>query len=79
MEQTTDYEVELIKDAPNFGNDKPRTILTLRKNRNGIGGRSFELSLMVPSMEFSRKADVVELVKKASPKFQINMEAILGR
>jgi len=60
LEQLTDYEVELFSIDPFPGETRRRTIAELRKNRNGVSGRCFELTLMVPSMEFSHKAEPME-------------------
>ena len=66
LEQTADYELELYRDV---GPEHPRTICTLRKNRNGPAGRSFELFLTAPSMEFSRRAEAVEFLRPRRPLF----------
>ncbi|MDR0652484.1 MAG: hypothetical protein LBG12_04155 [Synergistaceae bacterium] len=68
LEQLVDYEVELT-DEPLIPGEKPRLIATLRKNRSGKSGVSFEIFPCFPSLTFSECSRVVEREKKRKPLF----------
>jgi KaiC/GvpD/RAD55 family RecA-like ATPase len=69
LEQLVDYELELIRDeALNYGG-KPRLIATLKKNRAGQSGVSFEIYPCFPSLAFTERADRVERERKRKPLF----------
>jgi KaiC/GvpD/RAD55 family RecA-like ATPase len=70
LEQLVDYEVELIRDEPLIQRGKPRLIATLRKNRSGTGGVSYEIFPCFPSLEFMGHAERVERERKGKPLFQ---------
>jgi KaiC/GvpD/RAD55 family RecA-like ATPase len=69
LEQLVDYEVELTRDEPLIPGDKPRQIATLRKNRSGKSGVSFEIFPCFPSLTFTERAYVIEREKKRKPLF----------
>jgi KaiC/GvpD/RAD55 family RecA-like ATPase len=69
LEQLVDYEVELTKDEPLIPGDKPRQIATLRKNRSGKSGVSFEIFPCFPSLTFTKRSCVIEREKKRKPLF----------
>ena len=70
LEQLVDYEVELMRDEPLIQRGKPRLIATLRKNRSGPCGVSFEIFPCFPSLEFMGHAERVERERKSKPLFQ---------
>ena len=69
LEQFTDYELELLSDAPEVPGGRPRLIATLRKNRGGPSGKSFEIFPFFPSLEFGNKAEPVERAATRKPMF----------
>jgi KaiC/GvpD/RAD55 family RecA-like ATPase len=69
LEQLVDYELELIKDEPLGYGGNPRLIATLRKNRAGQSGVSFEVFPCFPSLAFSSRAQRVERERKRKPLF----------
>ena len=69
LEQFTDFELELLSDAPEMSGGKPRLIATLRKNRGGPSGKSFEIFPFFPSLEFGSKAEPVEHAVTRKPMF----------
>ena len=69
LEQLVDYEVELTRDEPLIPGGKPRQIATLRKNRSGKSGVSFEIFPCFPSLTFTELSYVIEREKKRKPLF----------
>jgi KaiC/GvpD/RAD55 family RecA-like ATPase len=69
LEQLVDYEVELTRDEPLIPGDKPRQIATLRKNRSGRSGVSFEIFPCFPSLTFTERSYAIEREKKRKPLF----------
>jgi KaiC/GvpD/RAD55 family RecA-like ATPase len=69
LEQLVDYELELIRDEPLSYGGNPRLIATLRKNRAGQSGVSFEIYPCFPSLAFMERADRVERERKRKPLF----------
>jgi KaiC/GvpD/RAD55 family RecA-like ATPase len=70
LEQLADYEVELMRDEPLILRGKPRLIATLRKNRSGPCGVSYEIFPCFPSLTFMKHAERVERERKGKPMFQ---------
>jgi KaiC/GvpD/RAD55 family RecA-like ATPase len=69
LEQLVDYEIELLRDAPLTDGTAPRLIATLRKNRTGPSGVSFEIFPCFPSLAFTERADRVDRERKTKPLF----------
>jgi KaiC/GvpD/RAD55 family RecA-like ATPase len=69
LEQLVDYEMELLRDTPLVEGDHPRLIATLRKNRTGPSGVSFEIFPCFPSLTFTDRAERVEQGRKRKPLF----------
>jgi hypothetical protein len=69
LEQLVDYEVELTRDEPLIPGGKPRQIATLRKNRSGRSGVSFEIFPCFPSLTFTERSCAIEREKKRKPLF----------
>jgi KaiC/GvpD/RAD55 family RecA-like ATPase len=69
LEQLVDYEVELTRDTPLIEGDHPRLIATLRKNRTGPSGVSFEIFPCFPSLAFTSRAKRVERAVKRKALF----------
>jgi KaiC/GvpD/RAD55 family RecA-like ATPase len=69
LEQLVDYEVELTRDTPLVEGDHPRLIATLRKNRVGPSGVSFEIFPCFPSLAFTSRAERVERAGKRKALF----------
>jgi KaiC/GvpD/RAD55 family RecA-like ATPase len=70
LEQLVDYEVELMRDEPLILRGKPRLIATLRKNRSGPCGVSYEIFPCFPSLTFMEHAERVERERKGKRMFQ---------
>ena len=64
LEQLVDYELELMKDEPLSYGCSPRLIATLRKNRSGQSGLSFEIFPCFPGLTFAGRAERVERERK---------------
>jgi hypothetical protein len=69
LENLVDYEIELLRDAPLTEGTNPRLIATLRKNRAGPSGVSFELHPCFPSLNFAERANHIERERKNKPLF----------
>jgi hypothetical protein len=69
LEQLVDYEAEPTRDEPLIPGDKPRQIATLRKNRSGKSGVSFEIFPCFPSLTFTERSYVIERDKKRKSLF----------
>jgi KaiC/GvpD/RAD55 family RecA-like ATPase len=69
LEQLVDYEVELLRDTPLIEGDPPRLIATLRKNRTGPSGISFEIFPCFPGLTFTERAERVESGRRRKPLF----------
>ncbi|MCL2009127.1 MAG: RAD55 family ATPase [Synergistaceae bacterium] len=76
LEQLVDYELELMKDEPLGNGGNPRLIATLRKNRAGQSGVSFEIFPCFPSLTFTGRAERVERDRKRKALFS---EYLTGR
>ncbi|GHS85512.1 hypothetical protein AGMMS49957_01690 [Synergistales bacterium] len=74
LEQLVDYEVELMRDTPLTEGEHPRLIATLRKNRTGPSGISFEIFPCFPSLSFMGRAEHVEQGRKRKPLFSEYLE-----
>lgn len=75
LEQFTDHEIELLSDAPEVPGGRPRLIATLRKNRGGPSGKSFEIFPFFPSLKFGDKAEPVGHAAKRKPIFSMEWGA----
>jgi KaiC/GvpD/RAD55 family RecA-like ATPase len=71
LEQLVNYEVELMRDEPLVQRGKPRLIATLRRNRSGVCGVSYEIFPCFPSLTFMEHAERVEKERKGKPMFQV--------
>ncbi len=76
LEQFVDFEIELLSDAPEIPGGNPRLIATLRKNRSGPSGKSFELFPFFPSLEFGNRAEPVERAATRKPMFASGWGAV---
>lgn len=69
LEQLVDYELELMRDEPLIEGDRARLVATLRKNRAGRSGVSFEVFPCFPSLSFSGRSEWVERNGRRKPLF----------
>lgn len=59
-----------MRDEPLIQRGRPRLIATLRKNRSGQSGVSYEIFPCFPSLAFMGHAERVEKERKGKPLFQ---------
>ena len=68
--QFADFELELYRDRPETADHDRPLIATLRKNRSGPSGASFQIFPRYPSLCFENRAEAVELARKRRSLFR---------